>query len=69
MEQSSVIMTGLDKERILQGIESVKNQQITNKRNILEVADYKIPNVSLKMERIILSYISYVNRVIWQKES
>ncbi len=69
MEQSSVIMTGLDKERILQGIESVKNQQITNKRNILEVADYKIPNLSLKMERIILSYISYVNRVIWQKES
>ena len=67
--ESSVIMTGLDIERILQALESLKSQEIANERNILEVQDYKVPNISIKIERIIISYINYVNRVIWQKES
>ena len=41
--QSSVIMTGLDIERILQALESLKSQEIANERNILEVQDYKVP--------------------------
>ena len=69
MEEASVIMTGLEYNRVLQGIESVKDQKTGDVRNILEVSDYKISNVSLKIERIILSYINYVNRVVWQKES
>jgi len=69
MEESSVILTGLDYKRVLQGIGSVKNQETGNKRNISLVSDYNIPNVSIKIERIILSYINYVNRVVWQKES
>ena len=69
MEEASVIMTGLEYNRVLQGIESVKGQKTGDVRNILEVTDYKISNVSLKIERIILSYINYVNRVVWQKES
>ena len=69
MEEASVIMTGLEYNRVLQGIESVKDQKTGDVRNILEVRDYKISNVSLKIERIILSYINYVNRVVWQKES
>ena len=69
MEEASVIMTGLEYNRVLQGIESVKDQKTGDVRNILEVTDYKISNVSLKIERIILSYINYVNRVVWQKES
>jgi len=68
MEESSVILTGLDYKRVLQGIGSIKNQETGNKRNISLVSDYNIPNVSLKVERIILSYINYVNRVVWQKE-
>ena len=69
MEESSVIMTGLDSTRIIQGIESLRDQKILNERNIYQVPDYKVPNVSIKIERIILSYINYVNRVVWQKES
>tara|TARA_B100000579_G_scaffold397907_1_gene377804 strand:+ start:378 stop:1526 length:1149 start_codon:yes stop_codon:yes gene_type:complete len=69
MEESSVILTGLDYKRVIQGIGSVKNQETGNKRNISLVSDYNIPNVSIKVERIILSYINYVNRVVWQKES
>ena len=69
MEESSVILTGLDKERIVQAVESMKDQKTGIERNIYEIKDYSVPNVSLKIERIILSYINYVNRVVWQKES
>ena len=69
MEESSVILTGLNSERIIQAIHSMKDQRIGKERNISLVKDYSIPNVSLKVERIILSYINYVNRVVWQKES
>jgi len=69
MEESTVILSGLDYNRISQGIESIKDQEIGDKRNISLVSDYNVPNVSIKIERIILSYINYVNRVVWQKES
>jgi len=69
MEESAVIMTGLDVERILQGIQCLTDLEYDNEMGLIQVADYKIPNISIKIERIILSYINYVNRVIWQKES
>ena len=69
IEEASVIVTGLNEERIFQGIKSLENQKIGDSRNINIVADYNIPNVSLKIERLILSYIDYVNRIVWQKES
>ena len=62
-------MTVLDVDNILQGIQSLKDLENNNEKGLIQVADYKIPNISLKIERIILSYINYVNRVIWQKES
>jgi UDP-N-acetylglucosamine 2-epimerase (non-hydrolysing) len=64
MEESSVMMVGLKKERILQGLEVLETQ----KKNTLRlVADYSMPNVSDKVLRIILSYTDYVNRVVWGK--
>ena len=69
MEESAVIMTGLNADRILQSIQSLTDLENDNQIGLIQVADYKIPNISLKIERIILSYINYVNRVIWQKES
>ena len=69
MEESAVIMTGLNIDRILQGIQSIVDLDKNDDISLLQVGDYKIPNVSIKIERIILSYINYVNRVIWQKES
>ncbi|MEG0775054.1 UDP-N-acetylglucosamine 2-epimerase (non-hydrolyzing) [Clostridium sp.] len=63
MEETSVMMVGLKKERILQGLEVLETQQ----RNTLsQVADYSMPNVSEKVLRIILSYTDYVNRIVWQ---
>ena len=67
MEEATVIMTGLKKERIIQGIELVKNQPREKNRYFRQVSDYTMPNVSEKIVRIILSYTDYVNRVVWSK--
>lgn len=65
MEEASVMMTGLTKERILQGLEVLETQE----RDTLRlVGDYAMPNVSDKVLRIILSYTDYVNRVVWGKK-
>ena len=62
MEEASVMMVGLKKERILQGLEILETQE---KDSLRLVADYSMPNVSDKVLRIILSYTDYVNRVVW----
>ncbi len=67
MEETSVMMTGLNIDRILQGIDIVSKQPRGKDRSILPVEDYIKPNVSEKVARIVLSYISYVNRNVWQK--
>ncbi len=64
MEEASVMMVGLKKERILQGLEVLETQE---KDTLRLVADYSMPNVSEKVLRIILSYTDYVNRVVWGK--
>lgn len=65
MEEASVMMVGLEKERILQGLKVLESQE---KDTLRRVADYSMPNVSEKVLRIILSYTDYVNRVVWRKE-
>lgn len=64
MEETSVMMVGLKKERILQGLEILETQARETLRN---VNDYSMPNVSEKILRIILSYTDYINRVVWSK--
>jgi UDP-N-acetyl-L-fucosamine synthase len=64
MEEASVMMVGLKKERILQGLEILETQ---DKNTLRLVEDYSMPNVSDKVIRIILSYTDYVNRVVWAK--
>lgn len=64
MEEASVMMVGLGKERILQGLEIIETQE---KDSLRLVADYSMPNVSDKVLRIILSYTDYINRVVWGK--
>ena len=62
MEEASVIMVGLKKERILQGLEILETQK---KDTLSDVYDYSMPNVSDKVLRIILSYTDYINRNVW----
>ena len=61
------MMVGLNYERIQQAIEILGSQD-TGKRVLREVEDYKMPNVSDKVLRIIHSYTDYVNKKIWFKE-
>lgn len=65
MEEASVMMVGLYKERIMQGLKVLETQQ---KDTLRKVADYSMHNVSDKVLRIILSYTDYINRVIWEKK-
>jgi len=67
MEEASVMMVGLNPERILQGLEQVKRQNTGHSRNFLPVTDYSMPNVSEKVVRIILGYTDYINRTVWGK--
>jgi UDP-N-acetylglucosamine 2-epimerase (non-hydrolysing) len=68
MEEAAVMMVGLKSQNILRGIEEVMSQQTIGKRNYNLVSDYGKSNVSSKVVRIILSYTSYINRVVWQKK-
>jgi UDP-N-acetylglucosamine 2-epimerase (non-hydrolysing) len=67
MEEASVMMVGMNTERIIQGIVELENQKIGEDRNFRRVADYSIPNVSAKMVRIIISYVDYIKRVVWNE--
>lgn len=66
MEEASVMMTGLDPDRIMQGLEMLEHQQASQERTFRPVGDYSMPNVSEKVARIILSYTDYVRRVVWR---
>ncbi len=67
MEEASVMMVGLNPERILQAIVQVSNQNRNEIRDFRRVSDYSMPNVSDKMVRIIISYVDYVKRVVWSE--
>ncbi|MGB4328287.1 MAG: UDP-N-acetylglucosamine 2-epimerase (non-hydrolyzing) [Tenuifilum sp.] len=68
MEEASVMMVGLNPDRIIQGLAQLQQQKIGTERNFRPVADYSMPNVSDKVVRIILSYTDYVKRVVWGEE-
>jgi len=67
MEEASVMMVGLDVERVMQGLEILKDQPKGSHSILNKVTDYNISNVSHKIIRIIHSYTDYVNRVVWKK--
>lgn len=66
-EEGSVMMVGLDVDRVVQGLAILEDQPRGDSRLLRQVADYSMPNVSDKMVRIIHSYTDYVNRVVWKK--
>jgi UDP-N-acetyl-L-fucosamine synthase len=71
MEEASVMMVGLDVDRVRQGLAILATQPRGDDRKdphgMRQVADYSMPNVSDKVLRIIHSYTDYVNRVVWKK--
>jgi len=67
MDEGTLIMSGLNKDRIIESIEVVTSQH-REKRTMKIVSDYDVDNVSMKVLRIILSYVDYINRTVWHKE-
>lgn len=67
MEEASVMMVGMNSERIMQGLVQVQTQELGSVRNFRPVADYSMPNVSEKVVRIIISYVDYIKRVVWSE--
>ena len=67
MEEASVMMVGLNPERILQGLTELEAQKRGEERTLRSVSDYSMPNVSEKVVRIIISYVDYIKRVVWSK--
>jgi UDP-N-acetylglucosamine 2-epimerase len=67
MEEASVMMVGLEIDRVRQGLDILNSQLRDLDRSLRLVADYSMPNVSGKVIRIIHSYTDYVNRVVWKK--
>jgi UDP-N-acetylglucosamine 2-epimerase (non-hydrolysing) len=66
MEETSVMMTGLNPERVMQGLEQLEHEY-RNQTQFRTATDYTMPNVSDKVVRIILSYTDYIKRVVWSE--
>jgi UDP-N-acetylglucosamine 2-epimerase len=67
MEEASVMMVGLNPDRIIQGLIELENQERGELRNFRKVGDYSMPNVSEKVVRIIISYVDYIKRTVWSE--
>lgn len=66
MEEASVMMVGLNPERVKQGLVQLDSEN-KNEIKFRPVADYSMPNVSDKVVRIIISYTDYIKRVVWSE--
>ncbi|PNH80577.1 non-hydrolyzing UDP-N-acetylglucosamine 2-epimerase [Vibrio diazotrophicus] len=66
MEEASVMMVGLEVERVMQALNILRTQPTGKERLLRRVEDYSMPNVSDKVVRIVHSYTDYVRRVVWK---
>ena len=67
MEETSVMMTGVNCDRIIQALEILNSQKRDDFRSLKLVNDYNVDNVSEKILRVILSYTDYVKKNIWKE--
>jgi UDP-N-acetyl-L-fucosamine synthase len=67
MEEASVIMVGLELDRVRQAMGILEKQPRGVERSLRPVADYSMPNVSDKVVRIVHSYTDYIQRVVWRR--
>ena len=66
-EEAAVMMVGLDKQRVEQGLSILQDQPRGADRQLHMVDDYRPDNVSDKILRIVCSYTDFVNRRVWRK--
>lgn len=66
MDAGVLIMSGLNKEKVLSAIDLTINAN-KNKNSNYEIKDYDNLNVSDQISKIIFSYIEFVNKNTWKK--
>lgn len=66
-EEASVMMVGLEIDRVLQALQVLDSQPMGDDRLLRPVYDYSMPNVSDKIVRIVHSYRDYVMRTVWKQ--
>ena len=69
MDEGTLIMTGLKKDRVLDAIRVIIAQHDKSKRVMHPVADYEGGPVSKQLLRVVMSYTDYVNRTVWHKSA
>ncbi|UEM17956.1 UDP-N-acetylglucosamine 2-epimerase (non-hydrolyzing) [Bradyrhizobium barranii subsp. barranii] len=67
VEEASVMMTGLNVERVLGALAILEGQPRGRDRLLRMPADYEPCNVSDKVLRIVQSYTEFVNQRVWKK--
>lgn len=67
MDEGTLIMSGLKKERVLDAVRVVTSQHERDRRVIPVVRDYQAGPVSKQVVRVVLSYTDYINRTVWSK--
>ena len=65
MEEAAVMMVGLSAERVQQGL-AILEHTVASPRI---PRDYAVPDVSAKVVRLIVSYVDYVHRTVWQQHA
>ncbi len=67
MEEGAVMLTGMNTDRITEALDILSDQPRDKDRLLEIVKDYRSPNVSEKVIRIIHSYVDYIDRFVWRK--
>ncbi len=67
MDEGTLVMSGLKKDRVLEAVKVVTSQHDREKRVFPLIKDYDAGPVSKQIVRIVLSYVDYVNRTVWHK--
>lgn len=68
MDEGTLIMSSFTSERVLEAVDIVTSQHQRGQRIFNIAPDYKAGPVSKQILRIVLSYVDYVNRTVWQKD-
>lgn len=67
LDKGGIIIGGITEKDVLQSVELCREMWINNEE-IGNVTDYQDKNISTKVVKLVQSYTSIVNKVIWRKE-
>lgn len=67
MDVGTLVMSNFQPDRLLAAVDVVTSQHNTKKRQFALIPDHDVDNVSMKVVRIIMSYVDYINRTVWRK--